>query len=161
MSGAQVLDSVWLRRHPLPVHPEDTDKNSRGRLMLVGGSTLVPGGLTLTATAAFRAGAGKVQIALPEPLAIPTGMAMPESGIFGLPTGPDGEIADCSPVADKLAPCDCLALGPAVGTTEAGGVILDSLLPHAGSAPVIIDAAAVCAGINPRTASPPFPAAPS
>ena len=148
MSGAQVLDAAWLRRHPLPVHPEDTDKNSRGRLMLVGGSLLVPGGLTLTATAAFRAGAGKVQIALPEPLAIPTGMAMPESGIFALPTGPDGEIADCSPIMDKLAPCDCLALGPAVGTTEAGGVILDRLLPHAGGAPVIIDAAAVCAGID-------------
>ena len=52
---AAVLDSAWLRRHPLPVHPEGTDKNSRGRVMLVGGSLTVPGGLLLTAEAAFRA----------------------------------------------------------------------------------------------------------
>ena len=118
MSGAQVLDSVWLRRHPLPVHPEDTDKNSRGRLMLVGGSTLVPGGLTLTATAAFRAGAGKVQIALPEPLAIPSGIAMPESGVFALPVSDEGEIAGLGTLSDRITCCDCVAIGPAMASTS-------------------------------------------
>ena len=141
---AAVLDSAWLRRHPLPVHPEGTDKNSRGRVMLVGGSLTVPGGLVLTATAAFRAGAGKVQIALPEPLAIPTGMAMPESGMFPLPVSDAGEIAGLGDLAERAVACGCLAIGPAMGGTEAAEAVLDGLLPKA-EGPVILDAAAVAA----------------
>ena len=147
-SDARTLDAAWLRRHPLPVHPEGTDKNTRGKVVMAGGSLLVPGGLVLTATAAFRAGAGKVQMALPEPLAIPTGMAMPESGIFGLPTGPDGEISDARTVADKVLPCDCLVVGPAMGTPRAAGIVLDALLPQAPDGPVVIDAAAVAASAS-------------
>lgn len=142
MSGEATLDAAWLRRHPLPVHPERTDKNSRGRVMLVGGSLLVPGGLILTAEAAFRAGAGKVQVALPEPLAIPTGIAVPEAGIFALPAE-DGEIADAAGVADRLSGCDCLALGPAMASPAAATAMMDALLPAAEAGPVVIDAACV------------------
>lgn len=139
-----VLDSAWLRRHPLPRHPEGTDKNSRGRVMLVGGSLTVPGGLLLTAEAAFRAGAGKVQLALPEPLAIPSGIAMPESGVFALPVSDKGEIAGLGTLPDRITCCDCLAIGPAMASTSAAGAVLDGLLPVA-SGPVILDAAAVSA----------------
>ena len=139
-----VLDSAWLRRHPLPQHPEGTDKNSRGRVMLVGGSLTVPGGLLLTAEAAFRAGAGKVQLALPEPLAIPSGIAMPESGVFALPVSDEGEIAGLGTLPDRITCCDCVAIGPAMASTSAAGAVLDGLLPVA-SGPVILDAAAVSA----------------
>lgn len=146
MSGVSaILDAAWLRRHPLPVHPEDTDKNSRGRVMLVGGSLRVPGGLILTALAAFRAGAGKVQIGLPEPLAIPTGLAMPEAGIFGLPQDAEGEIADASMLAGRIGDCGCLALGPAMASSSAAVAMMDALLPAAGGGPVVIDAA--CVGV--------------
>lgn len=139
---SSILDAAWLRRHPLPVHPEDTDKNSRGRVMLVGGSLRVPGGLILTALAAFRAGAGKVQMGLPEPLAIPTGMTMPEAGIFGLPHE-DGEIADASVLTDKLEGCGCLVLGPAMASPSAAVAMMDALLPAMEAGPVVIDAACV------------------
>ena len=57
------LDAAWLRDHPLPVHDGSTDKNSRGRVLAVGGSALCPGALRLTGEAALRAGAGKLQMA--------------------------------------------------------------------------------------------------
>ena len=142
-----VLDSAWLRRHPLPQHPEGTDKNSRGRVMLVGGSLTVPGGLLLTAEAAFRAGAGKVQLALPEPLAIPSGIAMPESGVVALPVTDEGEIAGLGALPDRITGCDCVAIGPAMASTSAAGAVLDGLLPVA-SGPVILDAAAVSASAD-------------
>ncbi|WP_299363026.1 NAD(P)H-hydrate dehydratase [uncultured Paracoccus sp.] len=148
MSDPVTLDAAWLRGHPLPVHPEQTDKNSRGRVMLVGGSSLVPGGLILTATAAFRAGAGKVQVALPAPLAIPTGIALPEAGIYALPADENGEIADAAPVTDKIGSCGCLALGPAIATPKAAGFVLDALLPAAADNPVILDAACVAAAAD-------------
>ncbi|WP_134724389.1 NAD(P)H-hydrate dehydratase [Paracoccus luteus] len=153
MTG-EALDARWLRRHPLPQHPEDTDKNSRGQVMLVGGSRMVPGGIVLTAEAAFRAGAGKVQIALPEALAIPAGFALPEAGFFPLPMTPDGEIAGPGDLAGRIGRCGCLAIGPAMASADAAGLLLDALLPVA-EMPVILDAAAVgaAAGRHDRVAA--------
>lgn len=138
-----VLDAAWLRAHPLPVHPEGTDKNARGRVLLVGGSLTVPGGLVLTAEAAFRVGAGKVQIAVPEPLAVPTGMAMPESGVFALPVSDEGEIAGPGGLRGKLGGCDCLVIGPAMSSNDAAAGLLAAILP-AVEGLVILDAAAIC-----------------
>ena len=63
MSRASPLDAAWRAAHPLPDHGNCTDKNDRGRVLLVGGSMFVPGALSLTGEAALRAGAGKLQIA--------------------------------------------------------------------------------------------------
>lgn len=147
MSAAPItLDAAWLRAHPLPVHAEQTDKNSRGRVVLVGGSALVPGGLRLTAEAAFQSGAGKVQLAVPQMLAIPLGMLLPEAGFFALPVDAEGEIAGTAPVRDVVADCDCLVIGPAMGSVAAAGLVLEELLPAEGPRSVILDAAAVSAG---------------
>lgn len=140
------LDAAWLRDHPLPVHAEETDKNSRGRVVLVGGSALVPGGLRLTAEAAFQSGAGKVQLAVPEPLAVPLGITLPEAGFFALPADADGEIAGTGPVEGVAGNCDCLVIGPAMGSVAAAGRVLDALLGSQGACSVILDAAAVSAG---------------
>lgn len=136
------LDAAWLRAHPLPVHM-DVDKNARGRVVLIGGSARVPGGLRLTAEAAFQSGAGKVQLAVPDLLAIPLGVLLPEAGMFALPTDETGEIAGTGPVEHLLDQCDCLAIGPAMGSSDAAGRILDAILPHADACSVILDAAAV------------------
>ncbi len=146
MSGAPItLDGAWLRDHPLPVH-HDVDKNDRGRVVLVGGSAQVPGGVRLTAEAAFQSGAGKVQLAVPDMLAIPLGVLLPEAGMFALPTDETGEIAGTGPVEPLLDHCDCLAIGPAMGSADAAGRILDAILPRADACSVILDAAAVVAG---------------
>jgi len=143
--GPVPLDAAWLRARPLPVHG-DVDKNERGRVLLVGGSARVPGGVRLTAEAAFQSGAGKVQLAVPDMLAIPLGVLLPEAGMFALPTDEAGEVAGTGPVEELLDHCDCLAIGPAMGAADVAGRILDAILPRANACSVILDAAAVAAG---------------
>lgn len=145
-SGTTPLDTTWLRRHPLREHPDGTDKNSRGRVLAVGGSRLVPGGLKLTGEAAFRSGAGKVQFATIEACAIALGMAVPEAGMIGLDEGEDGEIAESA--ADQLAravqSCDCLVLGPGMAKTEPARALLRALLADPRDClSVLLDAAAI------------------
>lgn len=140
------LDSTWLRAHPLPDPGEHADKNARGRVLVVGGSRTVPGGVRLTAEAAFRSGAGKVQVATVEGAALPLGIAVPEIAVFGLPETDDGEIAQhCAAALVPLLPrCDAAILGPAMGCREAGGAVVDTLIAESsGDAALVIDAASL------------------
>ena len=50
-----------LRTTPLPAPGEDKDQ--RGRVLVAGGNRAVPGAALLSAEAALRAGAGKLQVA--------------------------------------------------------------------------------------------------
>ena len=139
------LDAAWLAAHPLPVPEPGTDKNSRGRVLAVGGSAGVPGAIRLTAEGAFRAGAGKVRIATIAEAAIALGVWMPEAGILALPSS-EGEIDLAA--ADRLladaAHVDCMVLGPGIGdrkrAAELGRAILAG--PRDDFA-VVLDAASV------------------
>ena len=126
------LDLVWLRSHPLPGTGSETDKNARGRVLAAGGSEAVPGGLLLTAEAALRAGAGKVQLATVERAALPLGVAMPEGASFPLPTNAKGELAIGAgqALADRLERCDALVLGPGTGPDADATAILKELSAH-------------------------------
>lgn len=141
------LDSNWLRAHPLPVPDRDTDKNARGRVAIVGGSRFVPGGIALTAEAALRAGAGKVQVVTIESCAIPLGIALPEVAVMAVPERDDGH-ADISKIDTDpwLSNCDVLVLGPAMRSKDAAARLINTLiLPQDDdSGPVcILDAAAL------------------
>jgi ADP-dependent NAD(P)H-hydrate dehydratase len=140
------LDRSWLADHPLVPIAEDTDKNDRGRVLVVGGSRRSAGAMRLTGEAAFRAGAGKVQLATLESLGVALGVAVPEAGIIALPEGDDGQLSPRA--ADELeqviAPCDCVVIGPGMGDAEAAGALLDAAL--AALKPeqsLVIDAAAL------------------
>lgn len=138
------LDANWLRAHPLPHHAHDIDKNARGRVLVVGGSHTVPGGVLLTAEAAFRAGAGKVTIATIASLAVPLGLAMPECGIVPLAEA-DGQIVDgAERVADLAGHHDAVVIGPAMDDADAADALLTTLLPILSPAqPLLLDAAAL------------------
>lgn len=145
------LDAAWLAAHPLPIHPEGTDKNSRGRVVVVGGSATVPGAIRLTAEAAFRAGAGKVRIATIAEAAIPLGVLMPEAGIVALPSS-DGEI-DASAIdvlRHNAEHADCMVLGPGISDRGRAAMLSEALLagPRHEFA-IVLDAASVaCAGLH-------------
>lgn len=146
MTRPVAVDPDWLQAHPLPTPPEDIDKNERGRVLLVGGSRAVPGGLRLTAEAALRAGAGKVRVATVESAAIALGVTMPEIGVFGLPEDAEGEIDRVGGgVLDRLVQHnDAIVLGPAIGSPEAAGPLVDRLVSDIRcDAPIILDAAAL------------------
>ncbi|MGX7927751.1 NAD(P)H-hydrate dehydratase [Tsuneonella sp. HG094] len=142
---ATALDSQWVRAHPLPQPDDGADKNDRGRVLAIGGSRSVPGGIRLTAEAALRAGAGKVRVGTVESAAIALGVAMPEIGVLGLPEDAGGEIADGGgPAMASLLPHnDAIVVGPAIAGRDAAGRLVDRLLSEAPNAPIVLDAAAL------------------
>jgi ADP-dependent NAD(P)H-hydrate dehydratase len=124
------LDRAWLQAHPLPQPGPDTDKNKRGRVLIAGGAMQVPGALRLVGEAAFRAGAGKVQLATVARLVVELGMAVPEAGVFGLPQADSGELAAGAgdAVAGLVERCDTLVLGPGMGADVEADAILGPVL---------------------------------
>lgn len=136
------LDDGWLRDHPLPVPDHDTDKNGRGRVLAIGGCRSVPGGILLTAEAALRAGAGKVQIATIESAALAVGIAMPEAAVFALPQSASGEIdaADDGLLGELIERCDAVVAGPAMSDANAASLIT-RLLGDKCRAQLVFDAA--------------------
>lgn len=145
------LDETWLRANPLPPPGADTDKNKRGRVLAAGGSVAVPGALLLTGEAAFRAGAGKVQLATVEPAALLLGVRMPEAASYALPVNAEGELAEGSGVAlaDMVARCDTLVLGPGMGPEADSEQILRHLLSKSRhKVSLLLDAAVIAAAAN-------------
>jgi len=125
------LDTAWLKANPLPDHHDNVDKNGRGRVLVIGGCRRVPGGMLLTAEAAFRAGAGKVTIATIASAAIPIGIAFPASAIVALPETADGEIAPESAdlLLAEIAGHDAIVFGPAMIDEDGVRTLLAALLP--------------------------------
>ncbi|MBB6123343.1 NAD(P)H-hydrate dehydratase [Sphingobium subterraneum] len=125
-----VIDSAWLAAHPLPVHEPGTDKNGRGRVVIVGGSALVPGALRLTAEAALRTGAGKVRAATIAAAAISLGVTMPEIAVTALPQDQNGEIANdaANNLRGPISQCDTLVFGPGMSTQDGTGTLIQGVL---------------------------------
>jgi len=146
MSGNQPIDAAWRKTHPLPFHHPGTDKNRRGRVLLVGGSMFVPGALGLTGEAVLRSGAGKLQIATVDAAAMHLGVLVPEAAMIGLPTDDDGEIGmgAAEKLADAVRHCDCLLVGPGMVSQPSARALLEALLPLLGEGQVaVLDAAAI------------------
>lgn len=137
------LDLGWLAAHPLPNLPTDTDKNERGRLLAVGGAIQVPGAMRLTGEAAFRAGAGKVQIATVEAAALTLGVGFPEAAVYGLAANAAGEIAITAGarIATLLEHSDALVIGPGMGPESDAAELLAALLEARPALPLLLDAA--------------------
>jgi ADP-dependent NAD(P)H-hydrate dehydratase len=139
------LDTGWLDAHPLPRHLGEIDKNSRGRVLLAGGAAMVPGALRLTGEAALRAGAGKLQMATVESVALPLGMLVPEAAAIGLPEE-DGEIGiKAVPLLrSAMERCDTFILGPGMGDCDRAAALVEGLLGEAREGmSVLLDAAAI------------------
>lgn len=139
----KALDSDWLRAHPIRPPANGVDKNSRGRVLIIGGSVTVPGGLQLTAEAALRAGAGKVQLATVASACLPLGIALPEAAVFPLPEKEGEIVADPDLIAPHVRACDVVVVGPAMSDAKAAGLLVDCLLTLGGEQAIVLDAAAL------------------
>ncbi|MEH3107661.1 MAG: NAD(P)H-hydrate dehydratase [Sphingomonas fennica] len=147
MTGEPIaLDSAWIAAHPVPVHGQGTTKNSRGRVLAIGGSRMVPGALRLTGEAALRVGAGKLQMATIGSAALLLGMLVPEAAAIALPEDGDGEIgADAAAaLAEGLDGCDTLVIGPGIGRAEPAARLLRMVAETVDEPPaLVIDAMAI------------------
>jgi hydroxyethylthiazole kinase-like uncharacterized protein yjeF len=139
-----------LRRMPLPQPGAGGDKDTRGRVLIVGGAREMPGAIILAATAALRAGAGKLQVATARSIAPFVALALPEARVFGLPEiGPAGDIAPeaADEIAERAQKNDAVLLGPGMVDEESAAVFVTRLaacLSEAGSkTTLVLDAAAL------------------
>ena len=98
------VDDAALRGWPLPMPSSEGDKEQRGHVLILGGSREMPGAVILAATAALRAGAGKLTIATGASVAQLVALALPEARVIGL-----GETAEGGFTEDAIAALDPLA----------------------------------------------------
>jgi hypothetical protein len=124
------ITAEQLRRTPLPIPDSNGDKNQRGRVLVVAGSTAVPGGALLAGTAALRAGAGKIQIATCARIAVQLGLALPEALVVGLPETPDGDIAAeaAGLLSERVKHSDAVLIGPGMCNPATTAEIVVGLL---------------------------------
>ncbi len=133
-----------LRGWPLP---EPTGgKNARGSILVIGGSTETLGAVLLAATAAMRAGAGKLQVATVASMAPHVATALPEALVRALPQTDGGAIApDAADVVRDLAQAaDAVLIGPGMADKEATQAFGERLLPHL-RGPLALDALGLAA----------------
>ena len=88
MSAPTAVTAELLHQLPLPQASDDSDKDDRGRVLVIAGSPEVPGAALLAGVAALRAGAGKLQIATASSIAPHLGLAVPEALVVALPESP-------------------------------------------------------------------------
>jgi hydroxyethylthiazole kinase-like uncharacterized protein yjeF len=143
--GVTGIDSALLRAWPLPMPSPDGDKEQRGRVLIIGGSSEMPGAAILAATAALRAGVGKVTIATGASVAQAIAMAVPESRVIALPESEDGAVAATAAFAlNGLAgKVDAVLIGPGMQNESALAGFVAELLPQLDGTPVLLDACAM------------------
>lgn len=127
-----------LDQHPLP--PADGPKDARGQLLLVAGSASCPGAALLSATAALRAGAGRVQLVTAPANVASLGIAVPETLVLGW----DGCGAPPDAVLERARDADVVCIGPGLGD-EAEPLALALTREIADTSVVVLDAGALSA----------------
>jgi hydroxyethylthiazole kinase-like uncharacterized protein yjeF len=130
----EVLDEALLKRLPLPA-PQGGDKDERGRVLAIAGSSEVPGAAILTGVAALRAGAGKLQVACEGGLVTALGVAIPEARVFAIRQ---------ARVIEALGRCDAAVIGPGLIDETAASDLARTIAAAPGAQPLVIDAAALC-----------------
>lgn len=127
-----------LREWELP-EPEG-DKNSRGRVVVVGGSRSAPGAVLLAGIAALRVGAGRLSIVAPESVAVPLGIAAPESGV----TTFDARGRLGADAASEVRGADAVLVGPGLDDPRLTARLLHEVdAARTESAPLVLDAFAL------------------
>ena len=140
MKAEKPLTRTALKSFPLPP-VVDGGKETKGRVLVIAGSRQVAGAALLTATAAMRAGAGKLRMATMEGIAVATGLAMPEAMVVGLEEARDGGFTKgaVKQIRDQADHIDAVVAGPGLAQAQTCEALAEAVL--ASSASVVLDAA--------------------
>lgn len=128
-----LLTARWARQ-ALPNRPEDSNKGSFGKVLVVGGSRNYIGAPRLAATAAYRAGAGLVTIACPATIIPAIAPALAEATWIPLAETDGGAIADESAITlrAQLRGFSTAVFGPGLGDGNDTRALTWALLPDFG-----------------------------
>ncbi len=140
MSAPLALDRALLKSHALP-SAKSGDKDSHGQILIIAGSRDVPGAALLAAHGAMRSGAGKLQIAAPDVIAVPLGVAMPEAMVVGHAGHKDGGFATSAlkAIGEMAGKADSIVAGPGLESNDAAAPLAAILLGL--GKPLALDAA--------------------
>jgi ADP-dependent NAD(P)H-hydrate dehydratase len=139
------ITGALLRDWPLPQPSTNSDKEERGRVLIVGGSSEMPGTVILAALSALRAGAGKVQMAVCASVATLVGAAVLEGRVFAMPETSAGGIEPgaADAIVERALQSDAVVIGPGLIDEQSIVGLLERLLPRIDSAPILLDAGAL------------------
>ena len=151
MADFEIVDAELLRGFPLPHHPDDGDKEDRGRLLVVGGSRELAGAVLLAGVAGLRAGAGKLQIATARSIATHVAVAVPEARVVGFEETEDGCLAPggSDALLDLAEGAEVVVIGCGLQHGPPLDALLDALFARRFDVPLVLDAA-VLGSLAPR-----------
>jgi hydroxyethylthiazole kinase-like uncharacterized protein yjeF len=129
---AEIVTPAALREWPLP--SASGSKHSRGHVLVVGGSRATPGAAMLCGIAALRVGAGVLGMLVPDDVALPVAVALPEAGVWSLSEG----------LEEQAGRADAIVIGPGLDDAAVTGDILGKVLKAADAeTPLVLDAYAL------------------
>jgi NAD(P)H-hydrate epimerase len=138
---SRLVDDPWARQR-VPPFAANTFKNSRGRVVIVGGMPAMLGAARMAARAAFGAGAGLVHVIAPEESIAALRLAEPDvqtlAHNFALPLS-----AEC---IDLLKRADAVAIGPGLGREKERTAFVLAVLDHVARAVIDADALTMLKG---------------
>lgn len=143
-SDHEVITPGRLRAWPLP-DPQG-GKESRGTVLVIGGSRVTPGAVLLAGVAALRAGAGRLQLAVTSTTATALSIAVPEAKVVGLPETDGGSVRGDAPdhLLELAGKADVLLVGPGLDDVDETGRLMAAVLgAAAGDTAVVLDAYAL------------------
>ena len=122
----------------LPERAERSNKSTYGRVLCVCGSKSMSGAAYLCAKAAYRTGAGLVEILTPNENRVILSTLLPEALI----TTYSSDAPDRSVIAEAKKRADAIVIGCGLGTSLSSKKVLCSILPNT-DVPCVIDADAL------------------
>jgi ADP-dependent NAD(P)H-hydrate dehydratase len=123
----EVVTAVGLREWALP--GAGSTKNSRGRVLVAGGSPSTPGAVILAGLAALRVGAGVLALAVAESVAASVAVTVPEASVAGL-AQLDGR-ADDGALPTALGGVSAVLVGPGLDDPEAAEQLVRQVVENA------------------------------
>ena len=145
----QKITESLLKSWPLPEADRAGDKDGRGRVLVVAGNRGLPGAAVLCATAALRAGAGKLRMAAPVSLVDLLSSLVPEAFVTGLAEHRAGVVhaRSAQQLVSQLEQIDALVIGPGMESDPAGesavAEIVGQTLVHLNKKTLVLDAVAM------------------
>lgn len=116
-------------------------KDVRGTVLVIGGARATPGAALLTGLAALRVGAGRLTLAVAESVAV----AVPESGVVGLPEDATGSVrGPADALRAELERADAVVVGPGLDEPTGTRALVEHVLRTLDDdVPVVLDAFAL------------------
>jgi hydroxyethylthiazole kinase-like uncharacterized protein yjeF len=118
-------------------------------VLVIGGARRTPGAALLAGTAALRAGAGRLTLAVAESVAVQLAVTLPEAGVIGLRESAGGSLGSdgLEALFEDFDSADAVLIGPGLDDIDGTEALLRELLRHdAGRTVEKADAGADTAG---------------